>query len=143
MHAACLIAARGRASAGAMAPPAQPLHQGGFMKSLLRVLVALLALGIGAVRASDDLVYVPSEQSARLFDGANEKAAFWPLMSAFVSERNQAFCGIASAVMTLNVLRVTPPLSPEWYPYAYWDEHNVFTRAVLEVKPVLASRRKV
>lgn len=108
------------------------------MRRLLRVCVAILALGFaGAARASEDLVYVPSAQSARLFDSASEKAAFWPLMSAFVSERNQAFCGIASAVMTLNALRVAPPLSPEWYPYAYWDEHNIFTRAVLEVKPVL------
>lgn len=108
------------------------------MKQLLRVCVAILALGLaGAARAGEALVYIPSAESARLFDTASEKAGFWPLVSAFVSERNQAFCGIASAVMTLNALRVPPPLSPEWYPYAYWNEENVFTRAVLEVKPVL------
>ncbi|MDE1569342.1 phytochelatin synthase family protein [Aquabacter sediminis] len=109
------------------------------MKLHLRVCAALLALALaGPAHAGDALVYVPSPQTARLFDTASEKAAFWPLMSAFVSEQNQAFCGVASAVMALNALRVAPPLSPQWYPYEYWDQQNIFSRAVLEVKPVLA-----
>lgn len=108
------------------------------MKSCLRICVAVLALLLaGPVGAAEPLVYVPSAQSARLFDTASEKAGFWSLMSAFVTERNQAYCGVASAAMALNALRVPPPLSPAWYPYAYWDQDNIFTRAALEVKPVI------
>lgn len=109
------------------------------MKLHLRFCAVFLALALaGAAHADEPLVYVPSAQSTRLFDTASEKAGFWPLMSAFVSEQNQAYCGVASAVMALNALRVTPPLAPQWYPYEYWDQQNIFSRAVLEVKPVLA-----
>lgn len=109
------------------------------MKLNLRLCAAILAVVLaGPACAGEPLVYVPSPQSARLFDTASEKAGFWPLISAFVSERNQAYCGVASAVMALNALRVQPPLSPQWYPYEYWDQDNIFSRAVLEVKPVIS-----
>lgn len=109
------------------------------MKLHLRLCAAILALALaGPACAGEPLVYVPSPESARLFDSASEKAGFWPLMSAFVSQQNQAFCGVATAVMALNALRVTAPLSPQWYPHDYWDQQNIFSRAVLEVKPVIA-----
>ena len=84
----------------------------------------------------DALIYFLDPQSATLLDKA-EKQDFMPLISRFVSEYQATFCGIASSVMALNALGVTPPTSPQWYPYSYWDQDNIFTREVLEaVKPV-------
>jgi hypothetical protein len=66
-----------------------------------------------------------------------EKQDFLPLMSRFVSEYQATYCGIASSVMALNTLGITPPTAPQWYPYDYWDQENIFSREVLEkVKPI-------
>ncbi|WP_436640887.1 phytochelatin synthase family protein [Microbaculum sp. FT89] len=68
-----------------------------------------------------------------------EKGDFLPLMSRFVSEYQATFCGIASSVMALNTLGITPPTAPRWYPYDYWDQDNIFSTQVLkDVAPVSA-----
>jgi len=103
---------------------------------------AVVAIGLSTSAMAEDtgrpdaLIYFLDPQSATLLDKA-EKQDFMPLISRFVSEYQATFCGIASSVMALNALGVTPPTSPQWYPYSYWDQDNIFTREVLEaVKPV-------
>lgn len=81
-------------------------------------------------------VYFLTPQSDAWLEGA-EKRDLLPLMSHFVSEYQATFCGIASSVMALNTLGITPPTAPRWYPYDYWDQDNIFSREVLEkVAPV-------
>lgn len=66
-----------------------------------------------------------------------EQQDLLPLMAHFVSEDQATWCGIASAVMALNALGITRPTAPQWYPYDYWDQENIFTKEVLEkVEPV-------
>jgi hypothetical protein len=107
-----------------------------------QAMAAAVALGFAALcgnarAAGDDLVYFLTPESQTLFETANEKADFWPLIAAFVSETRETFCGIASSVMVLNALQLPPPVAPQWYPNQYWNEDNIFTRAVLEaVLPV-------
>lgn len=103
------------------------------------LLALLLLIGFsGAARAQEGPVYVPTPEAARLFDQASDRASFWPLISAFVSEKYESYCGIASSVMALNVLRIPAPATPDWYPYRYWNEDSIFTAEVLAVKPAMA-----
>ena len=81
-------------------------------------------------------IYFLTPDSDKWLEGA-EKQDFLPLMSRFISEYQATYCGIASSVMALNTLGITPPTAPQWYPYDYWDQENIFSREVLEkVKPI-------
>ncbi|MBE9139519.1 phytochelatin synthase family protein [Nodosilinea sp. LEGE 07088] len=60
-----------------------------------------------------------------LLQDSEAKADFVPLTSQFVTQSNQAFCGVASVVMVLNALGVPAPLAPEWE-RAYFTQENVF-----------------
>ncbi|TCT03154.1 phytochelatin synthase family protein [Aquabacter spiritensis] len=99
------------------------------------LLVTALALALaGSAAAQERLVSLPAPEGISLFERASEKAGFWPLMATFVSQNTQSYCGIASSVMALNALGVSPPPAPLWYPYPHWDQTNIFTLAVLQVK---------
>jgi len=98
----------------------------------LALALAFAWLPASAVRAADELVYFLTPESERLFETASETSDFYPLIARFVSEERQTFCGIASSVMVLNALELPSPVSPQWYPSAYWDENNIFTLAALE-----------
>jgi hypothetical protein len=76
-------------------------------------------------------VYFLTADSAGWLESA-EKQDFLPLMAHFVSEDQATWCGIASAVMALNALGVSRPTAPQWYPYDYWDQRNIFSDKVLE-----------
>lgn len=104
------------------------------MRFVLIVIAAIIAPS--AAQADDDPIYFLAPESTKLFETASEKDDFWPLSARFVTEEHQTYCGIASSVMVLNALGVTPPPAPDWYPYHYWDQSNIFTEAVLKaLKP--------
>jgi hypothetical protein len=105
------------------------------IKMTVAAIAAVLSLAgpPATVRAADDdLVYFLTPESETLFETASETGDFYPLIARFVSETRQTFCGIASSVMVLNALEITPPVAPQWYPSQYWDEDNIFTLPVLE-----------
>lgn len=107
----------------------------------MTVAVAVLVAGTGPALAEDSVkpeapIYFLTPESDKWLETA-EKHDFLPLMSRFLSEYQATYCGIASSVMALNTLGITPPTAPQWYPYDYWDQDNIFSREVLEkVKPV-------
>lgn len=110
------------------------------MTLYLRLLVAVFTFfAAGAASAQDRLIYFLSPESAALFETASEKASFWKLSAAFVSEDRQTFCGVASSVMALNALDVPPPVAPRWYPYKYWNQDNIFTLGALEAATSVAA----
>ncbi|MCT8972972.1 phytochelatin synthase family protein [Microbaculum marinisediminis] len=109
---------------------------------LIPILAVFLAVS-GPVAADDAVkpeapIYFLTPDSDDWLQSA-EKGDFLPLMSRFVSEYQATFCGIASSVMALNTLGITPPTAPRWYPYDYWDQDNIFSTQVLkDVAPVSA-----
>ena len=108
------------------------------MRRRVRLLTLLLVTGLaGIARAGEGPVYLPAPEASVMFDRASDRAGFWPLISAFVSEKYQSYCGIASSVMALNVLGVPAPSVADWYPYRYWNEDSIFTAEVLAVVPAM------
>jgi hypothetical protein len=107
------------------------------------VMAAAMVATLGSAATAQDaaktaapLIYFLDPQSAELLEHA-EKQDFLPLIAHFVSEYQATFCGIASSVMALNALGITPPTAPRWFPYNYWNQDNIFSMEVLKaVKPM-------
>ncbi len=86
----------------------------------------------------DQLTSLTSPEGKQLLQDSESQADFIPLMSQFVTQINQAFCGIASTVMVLNALGVPAPAAPEW-DQQYFTQDNLFndrTEAVI-VRPTV------
>ena len=56
---------------------------------------------------------------------AEANADYFPLASQFVTQKTQAYCGIASLTMVLNAIGAPAPSTPEYEPYDYFTQDNV------------------
>jgi hypothetical protein len=103
---------------------------------LLALGVALTTTGASAqsLTLPDKLIDLRSSQGEALLFDAKAHAAFFPISSAFETQKNQAFCGVASMVMTLNAIHAPAPTTPEYQPYSMFTQDNVLdatTEAIL------------
>lgn len=81
----------------------------------------------------EPLTALPSPAGQALLRDSEALADYVPLSSQFVTQSNQAFCGVASVVMVLNALDIPAPLAPAW-DRGYFTQENVFndqTEAVI------------
>jgi len=88
------------------------------------------ALAAGAACADslplpDNLVDFNSTQGEHYLIEAGASADYFPLASQFVTQKTQAYCGIASLTMVLNAIGAPPPSTPEYEPYKYFTQDNV------------------
>ena len=82
----------------------------------------------------ENLVDLRSEQGEQLLLESDAREAYVPLSINFLTQKNQAFCGVASIVMVLNALEVPAPTTPEYEPYRTFTQDNFLderTEAVL------------
>src|SRR5215216_6890557 len=108
--------------------------------SLLRAFGLCFWLSAGSVVAqtlplAEPLISLNSEQGSRLLLESEDNRSYWPLSIQFVTQKNQAFCGVASIVMVLNALGAPAPTTPEFDPYKTFTQDNVFTPATEKVLP--------
>jgi hypothetical protein len=116
----------------------------------LSLLLAVVALSLsGLERAWAELLPVPqnlvaldSSQGEQLLLDAESKKAYFPLGDQFVTQENQAFCGVASLVMVLNALHVPAPESVMLKPFSAFDQSNVFNAQTEVVVPRVVIERK-
>ena len=108
------------------------------MPMLARSLLALLLLTGGAsaetLALPDRLVALSSPQGEDYLLESKEIDSYVPISVHFETQRTQAYCGVASMVMTLNTLKVPAPTSPEYQPYAMFTQDNLLdagTEAIL------------
>jgi Phytochelatin synthase len=73
----------------------------------------------------DGLVDLRSHQGAQYLAEARAHEAYLPISTTFETQKNQAYCGIASMVMALNAIQVPAPTSPEYQPYHTFTQDNV------------------
>ena len=59
------------------------------------------------------LVALDSPEGQRLLAESDAKQDFFALAEAYETQKNPGYCGVASAVMTLNALQVPAPSAPE------------------------------
>jgi len=81
------------------------------------------------------LVGASTDEGERLFVDADAREAYFPLANNFLTQQNQAFCGVASMVMVLNAMELPAPAVPAFDPYRTFTQDNVLTP---ETEKVLA-----
>ncbi|BAY43071.1 hypothetical protein SAMD00079811_06490 [Scytonema sp. HK-05] len=89
-----------------------------------------------------NLIAFNSPEGEKLFVQSQSREDFFPLSMQFITQNNQAYCGVASIVMVLNGLQVPAPDTPQYSPYRVFTQENFFsneaTRKVLP--PEVVSR---
>ena len=91
-----------------------------------------LALGVIVTSARADTLPLPdnltgfsTHDGEAYFGESDAHEAYFPLASNFLTQKTQAYCGVASIVMVLNALRVPAPPVPEYEPYRTFTQDNV------------------
>jgi hypothetical protein len=113
--------------------------------ALLRVVLFASALLSGNVHAEtlplpQNLVGVATDAGEALLVDADAREAYFPLASNFLTQKNQAFCGVASMVMVFNAMQLPAPAVPEFDPYTTFTQDNVLdarTEAVIPVATIM------
>jgi hypothetical protein len=115
------------------------------LSRLLRTLALLLLLTPASLRAEtlslpSNLVDSASDKGEALLVESEAREAYFSLVSNFVTQKNQAFCGVASMVMIFNALQLPAPPVPEYDPYKTFTQDNVLdarTEAILPRATIL------
>ena len=110
-------------------------------RSFLTVTGLSICLAAGSASAEtlplpEPLVSLNSERGARLLLESEANRAYWPLSIQFVTQKNQAFCGVASIAMVLNALGVPAPAVPEFEPFKTFTQDNLLNEETEKVLPV-------
>ena len=103
-------------------------------------LVAALWLIAGSAAADGlqlpaNLTDLNSEQGEKYFLESGAHEAFFPVAANFVTQKTQAYCGVASIVMVLNALRAPAPSTPEYQPYHTFTQDNFLDEQTDAVLP--------
>lgn len=111
----------------------------------LRGMILCLGLAGGVVSAQTlplptDLISFDSAEGEELLLESQSRDDFWTLSTQFVTQINQAYCGVASMVMVLNSMAIPAPEAPQYAPYRVFTQENFFdnqtTREVLSPEVV-------
>ncbi|MDM9382651.1 phytochelatin synthase family protein [Chlorogloeopsis sp. ULAP01] len=78
------------------------------------------------IPVSSDLIDFTSSQGEKLLIESRSRQDFFPLSTQFLTQNNQAYCGVASSVMVLNALGIPSPEAPEYKPYRIFTQENFF-----------------
>jgi Phytochelatin synthase len=84
----------------------------------------------------DALVGAATDAGEKLLVDADAREAYFPLANNFVTQQNQAFCGVASMVMVLNSIGLPAPAVPASDPYHTFTQDNVLNAETEKVLPV-------
>ena len=100
---------------------------------------ALLLFAAGAsaesLKLPDNLAGFSTAAGETYFAESEAREAYFPLASNFLTQKTQAYCGVASIVMVLNSLGVAAPTTPEYEPYHTFTQDNVLNAATEAVLP--------
>ncbi|MBW4610042.1 MAG: phytochelatin synthase family protein [Hassallia sp. WJT32-NPBG1] len=76
---------------------------------------------------SPNLIGFNSDEGEKLLIDSKSREDFFPLSTQFVTQNNQAYCGVASIVMVLNSLGIPAPEVPQYKPYRVFTQENFFS----------------
>jgi hypothetical protein len=113
----------------------------------LQAVIVGLCLASGGLLAQtlqlpQNLIDLNSADGEKLLIESKALQDYFPLSSQFVTQKNQAYCGVASMIMVLNALSIPAPEAPEYAPYHLFTQDNFFNaQAQKVVTPEVVSRR--
>ena len=89
------------------------------------------------------LIPFNSSEGEQLLIDSQARQDYFRLSNQFVTQINQAYCGVASSVMVLNALEIPAPESPQTKPFRAFTQENFFNREETKkvISPDLVSKR--
>jgi hypothetical protein len=107
-----------------------------------RPIALALVLFLLAPLARADMLPLPnnltdlnSDEGEKYFIESGALATFFSIADNFVTQKTQAYCGIASIVMVLNAAGVPAPTTPEYQPYHGFTQDNVLDDRTEKILP--------
>lgn len=99
----------------------------GRLVRLLALALCLWTTGLGAqtLPLPDNLTDLGSEQGEKYFFESGALQSYFAVADNFVTQKTQAYCGVASMVMVLNALHTPAPTTPEYQPYHTFTQDNL------------------
>jgi len=82
---------------------------------------------------SPNLINLNSVEGEKLLIESKARQDFLPLSIQFVTQKNQAYCGVASSIIVLNSLSISAPVAPEYAPYRFFTQDNFFNEQTQQV----------
>jgi len=82
-----------------------------------------------------NLISLNSEEGEHLLLQSKARQSYWNLSIQFLTQKTQAFCGVASIVMVLNALGIWAPTTPEYEPYTVFTQDDFFNARTEKVLP--------
>jgi hypothetical protein len=106
-------------------------------RTLTALVLCLAAAGAAAqtLPLPDTLIDLRSDAGETLLHDSEATAAFTPLVSNFITQKTQSYCGVASMVMVLNALQLPAPVVPEYDPYRTFTQDNLLDAASEAIRP--------
>ena len=108
----------------------------------MRPIALALVLFLLAPLARADMLPLPnnltdlnSDEGEKYFIESGALATFFSIADNFVTQKTQAYCGIASIVMVLNAAGVPAPTTPEYQPYHVFTQDNVLDDRTEKILP--------
>lgn len=92
---------------------------------LLALCLSTTGLSAQTLPLPDNLTDLNSEQGEKYFFESGARQAYFAVADNFVTQKTQAYCGVASMVMVLNALHMPAPSTPEYQPYHTFTQDNV------------------
>jgi hypothetical protein len=93
----------------------------------------------GPLPVPPNLVALMQPEGQTRLTSAADKQSYWPLAQYFETQKNEAYCSVASSVMVLNALGVQRPASTLYPDFPYFSQEDFFR----SVDPQVASAAQV
>jgi hypothetical protein len=99
----------------------------GRLVRLLAFALCFWATGLNAqtLPLPDNLTDLSSVQGEKYFFESGALQSYFAVADNFVTQKTQAYCGVASIVMVLNALHTPAPTTPEYQPYHTFTQDNL------------------
>jgi Phytochelatin synthase len=118
------------------------------LKNSLKLFILGASLAAGNLAAQtlplpSNLIAFNSPEGEQLLLESQSKEDFWHLSIQFVTQINQAYCGVATIVMVLNGLGIPAPEAPQYKPYRVFTQENFFNNEATQqvIRPEVVSRQ--
>jgi hypothetical protein len=104
----------------------------------LQAAIVGLCLASGGLLAQtlslpQNLINLNSTEGEKLLIDSKALQDYFPLSSQFITQKNQAYCGVASSVMVLNALAIPAPEAPEYGSFRLFTQENFFNAKAQQV----------
>jgi Phytochelatin synthase len=108
-----------------------------FIRIPIQAVVVGLCFAGGAISQTlplpQNLINFNSTEGEKLLISSSALQDYFPLSIQFVTQKNQAYCGVASSIMVLNALGIPAPEAPEYGKFHLFTQDNFFNAQTQKV----------